>query len=355
MVRCGVTLEASVSTRVGDLNIDTSLTIPAGQTVALLGPNGAGKTSLLRAIAGLIPIAEGRIVVEGEVLYDSRAGVTVPPNRRPIGFVFQDYLLFPHLNVVENVAFGLRARCEPRAQARAVARAWIERVGLESHAGARPRELSGGQAQRVALARALAIGPKLLLLDEPLAALDARARVQVRHELKHYLSSFDGIRLLVTHDPLDAVVLAERLFIMEEGRIAQVGTMDELRAHPRSFYVADLVGINLYQGTARGDHVDLDVSGTLEVPSAGRGRVFAVIHPRAVALHRARPEGSPRNVWNGRVASLDSEGERVRARIEGAIPVVAEVTPRAVEALELRRGDEVWVSVKASEVTVYPD
>jgi molybdate transport system ATP-binding protein len=350
-----VTLEASVRTRVGDLSIDASLLVDAGQMVALLGPNGAGKTTLLRAIAGLIPIAEGRVVVDGEVLHDSGAGVSVPTDRRPIGFVFQDYLLFPHLNVLENVAFGLRARRRPKAHARAVALSWIQRVGLESHSKARPRELSGGQAQRVALARALAIGPKLLLLDEPLAALDARARVQVRHDLKHYLSSFDGIRLLVTHDPLDAVVLAERLLIMENGRIVQAGTMDELRARPRSFYVADLVGINLYQGMARGDHVDLDSGDELVVPNAGGGRVFAVIHPRAVALHRAKPEGSPRNVWNGRVTSLEGEGERVRARIEGAIPVVAEVTPRAVEALELRRGLEVWVSVKATEVTVYPD
>jgi molybdate transport system ATP-binding protein len=354
MVRSVVTLEASVRTRVGGLAIDSSLTVEGGQMVALLGPNGAGKTSLLRAIAGLIP-TEGRVVVDSDVLHDSKTGVSVPTDRRPIGFVFQDYLLFPHLNVLENIAFGLRARRATRASARSIARSWIEHVGLGSHAEARPRELSGGQAQRVALARALAIGPKLLLLDEPLAALDARARAEVRHDLKHHLSSFDGTRLLVTHDPLDAVVLAERLLIMEGGRIVQAGTMDELRAHPRSFYVADLVGINLYQGTARGDQVDLDSSGTLVVPNAGRGRVFVVIHPRAVALHKERPEGSPRNVWTGRIAALDAEGGRVRARMAGLIPVVAEVTPGAVDALELRRGDEVWVSVKATEVTVYPD
>jgi len=349
-----MTLEAVVQARVGELAIESSVTVEGGQMVALLGPNGAGKTSLLRAIAGLIP-ADGRVVIDGTVLHDSKSGVSVPTDRRPIGFVFQDYLLFPHLSVLENIAFGLRARRATRADARSIAQSWIERVGLASYAAARPRELSGGQAQRVALARALAIDPKLLLLDEPLAALDARARAEVRHELAHHLSSFDGTRLLVTHDPLDALVLAERLLIMEDGRIVQAGTMDELRAHPRSFYVADLVGINLYQGTARGDQVELDSSGTLVVPNAGWGRVFVVIHPRAVAVHRERPEGSPRNVWSGRIGALVTESGRVRARIEGLIPVVAEVTPRAVDALELRRGDEVWVSVKASEVTVYPD
>jgi len=350
-----MTLEAFVRTQVGDLYIDASLSVQGGRIVALLGPNGAGKTTLLRAIAGLAPIADGRVVIDDQILHDSRTGVAVPTDRRPIGFVFQDYLLFPHLNVLENVAFGLRARGVGRTRARSIAQSWIERVGLAAYAGARPRQLSGGQAQRVALARALAVGPKLLLLDEPLAALDARARAEVRHDLKRHLSSFDGTRLLVTHDPLDAVVLADRLLIMEGGRIVQAGTMEELRTHPRSFYVADLVGINLYRGTARGGHVDLDAKRRLFVPDAGSGRVFAVLHPRAVALHRKRPEGSPRNVWSGRVAALDTEGERVRVRIEGYIPVVAEITPRAVEDMALRVGDEIWVSVKASEVTVYPD
>lgn len=350
-----MTLEASVRTQVGDLHIDASLSVEGGRLVALLGPNGAGKTSLLRAIAGLLPIAGGRVVIDEQVLQDSETGTAVPTDRRPIGFVFQDYLLFPHLNVLENVAFGLRARGMARAQARSAAQSWIEKMDLGSYAGARPNELSGGQAQRIALARALAIEPKLLLLDEPLAALDARARAEVRHDLKHHLSSFQGTHLLVTHDPLDAVVLAERLLIMEHGRIVQVGTMEELRTHPRSFYVADLVGINLYRGMARGDYVDLDVSGRLIVPDAGHGAVFAVIHPRAVALHRKRPEGSPRNIWSGRITTLEREGERVRVRIEGHIGVVAEVTPRAAEDMGLRRSDEVWVSVKASEVNVYPD
>jgi molybdate transport system ATP-binding protein len=350
-----VTLEASVRTQVGDLHIDASLRVEGGRLVALLGPNGAGKTSLLRAIAGLLPMAGGRVVVDDQVLQDSETGAAVPTERRPIGFVFQDYLLFPHLDVLENVAFGLRARGMARAQARSAAQSWIEKMGLGPYADARPGELSGGQAQRIALARALAIEPKLLLLDEPLAALDAGARAEVRHDLKRHLSSFPGTHLLVTHDPLDAVVLAERLLIMEHGRIVQEGTMKELRTHPRSFYVADLVGINLYRGTARGDCVDLDVGGRMIVPNAGLGAVFAVVHPRAVAVHRKRPEGSPRNVWSGRITALETEGERVRARIEGLIPVVAEITPRAAEDLGLRRGDEVWVSVKASEVTVYPD
>jgi molybdate transport system ATP-binding protein len=323
--------------------------------VALLGPNGAGKTTLLRAIAGLTPIEEGRVAVDEQVLEDSRTGWRVPIDRRPIGFVFQDYLLFPHLSVLENVAFGLRARGMPRARARASAQQWIDRVGLAGYERNRPSALSGGQAQRVALARAVAFGPRALLLDEPLAALDARSRAEVRRDLRNHLASFDGTRLLVTHDPLDALALADRLMIMEEGHIVQEGTMDELRSRPRSFYVADLVGINLYRGTATGDRVDLGSGNNLVVQHSEDGPVFAVIHPRAVALHLTRPEGSPRNVWRGHLGSLDTDGERVRARVEGTIPIVAEITRRAVDQMSLRRGDDIWVSVKASEVTVYPD
>jgi molybdate transport system ATP-binding protein len=274
--------------------------------------------------------------------------------QRPVGVVFQDYLLFPHLSALENVAFGLRSRGLARAEARRRAAGWLERVGLAGHAAARPSALSGGQAQRVALARALATEPRLLLLDEPLAALDASTRLETRRELRRHLAGYEGVRVVVTHDPLEAMALAERLVVMEDGHLVQAGSPEEISRRPRSRYVADLVGVNLLRGRAEGDRVVIGPGATLAVPGAGRGEVFAVVHPRAVALHRRPPEGTPRNVWAGTAEDLDLEGERVRVRVGGPLPIVAEVTPAAVADLALADGGPVWVSVKATEIRVYP-
>jgi molybdopterin-binding protein len=254
--------------------------------------------------------------------------------------------------VLENVAFGLRARGRP--DARDSAMAWLERVGLGSYASARPAALSGGEAQRVALARALAIDPRLLLLDEPLSALDATTRVEVRRELRRHLASFSGARLLVTHDPLEAAALADRLVILESGRVVQSGPVDDVTRHPRSRFVADLVGVNLLRGRADGGVIALEGGQQLTALDGGDGEVFAVIHPRSVAIHRAHPEGTPRNVWRGTVRSVDLLGERARVAIGGALPIVAEVTASAVRDLDLGERTEVWVSVKAAEVGVYP-
>jgi molybdate transport system ATP-binding protein len=288
------------------------------------------------------------------VLDDAAARIFVEPEWRPVAVVFQDYLLFPNLSAIENVAFGLRARGVAKGEARARATAWLERVGLADHAGHRPRALSGGQAQRVALARALATEPRLLLLDEPLAALDASTRLETRRELRRQLDGYDGVRVLVTHDPMEAIALAERLIVLEAGHISQTGTPQEISERPRSRYVADLVGVNLFQGRAAGDEVLIGATGRLAAPGAGRGEVFAVVHPRAVALYRQPPAGTPRNVWEGTAETLDLEGERVRVRVGGPLPIVAEVTPAAVAELRLGDGGPVWVSVKATEVVVYP-
>jgi molybdate transport system ATP-binding protein len=322
--------------------------------VVLLGPNGAGKTTLLRALAGLVPMLDGRVTLDGQLLEDTSRRFRLAPEQRPVGVVFQDYLLFPHLSALENVAFGLRSRGTPRREARAAARGWLKRLGLETSAGARPRALSGGQAQRVALARALAVNPRLLLLDEPLSALDASARLEVRHDLRKHLASFQGVRILITHDPLEALALADRLIVLEAGRVVQAGSTAEVTERPRSRYVADLVGVNLFRGLAHGDRVELYAGGSLIVPDAGEGDVFAVVHPRTISLWRDRPQGTPRNVWRGRPASLDLHGDRVRVRVEGRPTVIAEVTPAAVTELGLAEGGEVWVSVKATEVTAYP-
>jgi molybdate transport system ATP-binding protein len=346
-------LHAEVELKIGTLELAATLDASPGEIVVLLGPNGAGKTTLLRAIAGLIPLARGEVTLDGTVLDDVARGTHVPVERRPIGVVFQDYLLFPQQTVAENVAFGLRARGVARGPARELALEWLDRFDLAAYADARPRSLSGGQAQRVALARALAYTPRLLLLDEPLAALDATARGEVRRDLKRHLASFNGIRVVVTHDPLEAIALADRLVILEQGRVVQTGTPAEVTQRPRTRYVADLVGVNLLRGHATAGRIALATGAAVQTAEEIDGDVFALVHPRAVALHRHRPEGSPRNIWRGRTRSLDLQGDRVRVAIDGELPIVAEVTPAAVRDLALAEGGEVWVSVKATEVSVY--
>jgi len=351
-----MSLQAIVGLPMGSLALDVELSAGDGEVIGVLGPNAAGKSTLLRALAGLSPLRRGRVVLDGDVLEDTATGVLEPAERRRVGFMFQDSRLFPHLSVLDNVAFGPRARGLSRGEARRRAEEWLRRLGWTAPTSVRPRTLSGGQAQRVALARALATEPRLLLLDEPLAALDAGARAELRRELRRHLSSFAGTCLVVTHDPLEAMVLAERLVVLEEGRVTQAGRPEEVRAHPRSRYVADLVGLNLYRGRAAHGTITLANGSTLVAADgvAGPDEVFALIHPRAVALHRERPEGSPRNVWPGTADGLEVSGDRVRVRISGPVPLVAEVTPAAVGALRLDDGGPVWASVKATEVVVYP-
>jgi len=339
---------------IGTFELDVDLKVEAGEVVAVLGPNGAGKTSILRGLAGLLPLDAGRVALDGVVLEQPAAGLFVPSERRPIGMVFQDYLLFPHLTVLENVAFGLRSRGTPKPAAIATAHQWLERVGLAGEAERKPGSLSGGQAQRVALARALATNPALLLLDEPMAALDASTRVDLRRDLRRHLESFRGVRLLVTHDPVEAMAMADRLVILEYGRVLQSGTPAEVTQRPRSRYVADLVGVNLFRGRASNNVITIADGGSLMATGSTDGEVFAVVHPRTVALYRSRPDGTPRNVWEGRAVDLDFEGDRVRVQVAGPPAIVAEVTPAAISELGLDRGDRVWIGVKATEISVYP-
>jgi molybdate transport system ATP-binding protein len=294
------------------------------------------------------------VALDGTQLDDARTGVFVVPARRPVGVVFQDYLLFPSLSSVDNVAFGLRSRGMRKGAARAVSLEWLERVGLSDRAEAKPSELSGGQAQRVALARALAPEPRLLLLDEPLAALDASARGEIRRELRRHLATFAGVRILVTHDPVDAATLADRIVVIEDGKVSKTGTFAEISAHPRSRYVAELVGMNLLRGHAIGGTMTVAGGGDLAIAdTAVTGEVFAVVSPRAVALHIEEPHGSPRNRWLGTVTDLDVVGDRVMVRIDSGIPIVAEVTPGAVRELDLAPGARVWSATKATEIDVY--
>lgn len=333
--------------------LDVRLTAQAGEVVAVLGPNGAGKTTALRALAGLIGLHAGHITLGGRSLDDPAAGSSVPPHQRRIGVVFQDYLLFPHLSALDNVAFGPRCQGVPRAAARARARDWLSRIGLGEHAARRPRQLSGGQAQRVALARALAVGGSLLLLDEPLAALDARTRLDTRADLRRHLTDHPGATVLVTHDPLDAMMLADRLVIIEDGSVVQTGDAAAITTRPRTDYVARLVGLNLYRGRAGGTTVQLP-GFALTTATAQHGEVFVAFPPAAVALYAGRPDGSPRNTWPAVIGSVARHGDNLRVELTGPITLAADITPAAAVHLDLAPGRQVWATLKATETTVYP-
>ena len=339
----------------GALTLDTTLDVAPGGVLALLGPNGAGKSTVLQCLAGLLPVTEGSVRVGGAVLDDPAAGVLVPPQQRGVGVVFQDYLLFPHLSALENVAFGLRAAGAPRRGARRTAADWLDRMGLAELGDVRPAALSGGQAQRVALARALAPQPGLLLLDEPLAALDADTRTLVRSELRSHLHEFAGCTLLVTHDPLDAMVLADRVVVVEGGRVVQTGTPGEVARAPRTDYVARLVGLNLYRGRSAQGRTELTGGGVLHAAAAQDGPVLLTFPPSAVSLHPVRPQSSARNVWPCRVSGVEQHGATVRVALDGQPTALADVTTAAVAELDLVPGRQVWASVKATEVRSFPD
>ncbi|HET9422989.1 MAG TPA: ABC transporter ATP-binding protein [Nocardioides sp.] len=304
--------------------VAVALTAEPGEVVAVIGPNGAGKSSLLGAISGLVP-------AEGHVRLDERDLLRLPARERNVGIVFQDRVLFPHLSALENVAFGPRSRGVHRGEARTVARDWLERLAIGHLAARRPRELSGGQAQRVAIARALAHQPDLLLLDEPFAGLDVSVAAGLRIELTRHLASYDGITLLVTHDAIDALTLADRVLVIDEGAVAQIGTPGDVAARPRTEHVARLVGLNV-------------------IRDADRFRCFS---PGAVTVSLARPEGSARNLWRGSVLSAAPHGDAIRLLVSAGPELIADVTPAATRELGLEPGREVWLSVKETAVDTY--
>ena len=352
-----MTLYADVRVTLGSFDLLLDLVVEPGEVVALLGPNGAGKTTALRAIAGLLPLGGGRIAL-GSAVWDEPPRTFRPPDRRPIGVVFQDYLLFDHLNCLENVAFGLRARGIDKHTARSEASRWLATVGLSAYARTRPRSLSGGQAQRVALARALATDPELLLLDEPLAALDASTTLHVRAELGQHLGRYEGRTLLITHDPLDAMVLADRLVIVEDGRVVQQGLPTDIARRPRTDYVAQLVGLNLYRGAATGTTVALTDGGTITLAEPATGGVHAAFPPTAVSLYPKPPSGSPRNTWPAVVTGIEQHAHTVRVRLDaspaGPSVLLADITPAAVADLHLSPGQTLHASLKATEIHTYP-
>jgi molybdopterin-binding protein len=316
------------------------------ETVALVGPSGAGKTTILRAVAGLVRPERGSIVMRGETWLDTDAGVSLPPERRSVGLLFQDYALFPHMTVAQNVAYG----------GRAAAADLLERFGLVSLARSRPAELSGGERQRVALSRALARDPRVLLLDEPLAALDAQTRATVRAELGERLRELRLPTLLVTHDYGDAAALADRIGVLVDGEIAQLGTPAELVAAPANPFVAEFTGVNFLRGVARPGgggltEVRLEDGSTIYSTEPGSGDVGVVVLPWEVTLGRSAPSGSARNRISGRIRALTPVGNRVRVRVGD---LTAEVTAVSAEQLELRHGDPVVATFKAARTRLVP-
>jgi molybdate transport system ATP-binding protein len=351
----GLVVDAHV--RRGGFDLRVALAVAPGEVLAVLGPNGAGKTTLLRALAGLTGLTGGSIHLDGTLL-DDGADVLVPAPQRRVGLVFQGYRLFPHLDVRDNVAFSARAGGASRRESRRVADDWLDRLELGGLAGRRPDQLSGGQAQRVALARALASQPRLLLLDEPLAALDARTRMQVRASLRRHLVEAGRPVLVVTHDPVEAMVMADRLLVVEDGRVVQQGTPAQVARRPATDYVARLVGLNLWAGRLEAPgSVALDDGGRFAVVASAPGeqRLMVAVRPSAVNVHTSQPLGaSARNVWPGVVDGIEPIADRVRLHVQGAPSALVDVTAAAVAELGLRPGSAVWLSVKATELEVYP-
>ena len=351
-----MTLDARIVVRQGDFTLDAELQIAEGEVLAVLGPNGSGKSTIVRAICGLHPIDAGRIVIDGRIVDEADSDTFVMPDHRHTGVVFQDHSLFANLSALENIAFGLRARRTPKSVARETAARWLDRIGLSDLANSKPSQLSGGQAQRVALARALAVEPRLLLLDEPMSALDVRARAEVRRDLRAHLDDRPLTTLLITHDPVDAFALADRVMVIEDGRVTQTGSLDDVTSHPRSRHIADMVGLTLVRGEVRENILTTSSGAILVVPAdTPDGPSVASIRPGSITLHLRHPEGSARNVWSMTVRDVDRHPDRVRIRLDGPVGLVAELTPAGHEALGARVGDTVWASVKASEISVSPD
>jgi molybdate transport system ATP-binding protein len=353
MIQHGLVAEIGLQ-RSGGFSLDLELSIPVGRTAALLGPNGAGKSTTVAAIAGLISIERGRIEIGGQSMDNPATGTFAPPEARRVGVVFQDFLLFPHLRVGENVAFGLRSRGVPKRDALQRADEWLDRVGLAGFGRRLPGSLSGGQSQRVALARALITEPDLLLLDEPLSALDVTTRAELRRDLSKHMAGFRGARLFITHDPTEAFLMADEIHIIESGTITQSGSPDDIRMRPHTRYAADLAGSNLVKGRAHDGLIDTGLLGLQIADRNLRGQVLLSIPATAISIFIHRPEGSPRNTWQAPISLLEDLGERVRLRIGPPLPLTVEITHQSKVELGLRPGLEVWVSFKATEVHVEP-
>jgi molybdate transport system ATP-binding protein len=379
-------LTAVLDTHLNTFHLDTSFSAETGKTTVLLGESGAGKSTVLRLLVGLLHPQRGHISLEGVTYFDSERRIVIPPQERPFGYVFQDYTLFPHLSVFENVAFGLRAQHLPRLVVRQRVGEALDQVRLTAFDQRRPAQLSGGQQQRVAIARALALQPQLLLLDEPLSALDVQTRREVRQELRYILSTASITTVMVTHQYLEALLFGHHILVLEQGRVIQQGSQRDLLQYPRSSYIAELVGMNFFRGRVvrcetsalctiqlqSNGEPGIELSATLEeptqankVPGAG-DEAYVLVDPRSITLYQTLPDSSARNIFHGKIVQLLHLGAnisngrehdgRVRVSIlvdDSAPPLTAEVTEASVTRMGLSEGKTVYATFKATEARAY--
>jgi len=355
-----MTLDAPLSTRVtlsrGEFRFDAAFDVGAGEVLALVGPSGAGKSTCLSAIAGLIELESGRVALGDDVWCDTNRGIDRPPHRRRVGFVHQDYALFPHLSALDNVVYGARARGVSRTVARKRASDWIDRLAMAAFRDRPVTALSGGQRQRIALARALASGAGALLLDEPFGSLDVSTRSSVRRELSEFLRQVQLPTVVVTHDPTDALAMAHRIAILEAGGISQLGDCDDLLAHPKTPFVADLFGLNFYRGElSEGAGLrEARVDGVVfHVPSnVTAGPIVLSFPPSAVTLFPQKPAGSARNTFAGVIREISPLPDRIRIVLDCGVMVAADVVREAASSLNLARGQSMWISIKATAIKI---
>ncbi len=380
-------LDVCLDTHLNTFHLSLDFSTEIGKTTVLLGESGAGKTTVLRLLAGLLHPQKGHIIFDERVYYDSERRIVVPPQERPFGYVFQDYVLFPHLSVFENIAFGLRAQHLPRQLIRQRVGMVLEQVGLIGLEQRRPAQLSGGQQQRVAIARVLALQPQLLLLDEPLAALDVQTRREVRQELRRLLGETGITTVMVTHQYLEALLFGHQVLVLDQGSVIQQGGQHDLRDTPRSTYIAELVGVNFFRGRIIGYETNtmciiqlsstslrdrsIEIVATLRersmtevVPDIG-DEAYVVVDPHSITLHRTLPEGSARNIFCGEIIhilhlSTDSGSEDGRTRVSiqldtapSTAPLIAEITQTSVTRMQLREGERVYATFKATEASAY--
>src|SRR3989442_7182554 len=382
-------LQAVLDTHLNSFHLNLAFSAETGKTTVLLGESGAGKSTVLRLLAGLVRPQQGHISLNDTTYFDSERCIVVPPQERPFGYVFQDYVLFPHLSVFENVAFGLRAQHLPRSLVQQRVGKALEQVHLSGLNGRRPTQLSGGQQQRVAIARALALQPQLLLLDDPLSDLDVQTRREVRQELRHILADVGITTVFVTHHYLEALLFGHHILVLDHGRVIQQGSQRDLLEHPRSSYVAELVGTNFFRGRVvrcetntictiqlYDDHEhSVEISAALEehtqsdrVPAAGE-EAYVVVEPRSVTLYQTLPDTSARNVFRGEIiqllhlgtslsgaGNLDDGRVRVSMLLEtpttSTLPaplLTAEITAASAARMQLREGKKVYATFKATE------
>lgn len=375
-------LDVALDMHLNTFHLDISFQARLGKTTVLLGESGAGKSTVLRLLSGLLHPQQGHIALDGTTYFDSRQHIVVPPQERPFGYVFQDYVLFPHLSAFENVAFGLKAQGLPRRLVQQRVGAALEQVHLTGFEQRRPDQLSGGQQQRVAIARALALQPQLLLLDEPLSALDVQTRREVRQELHRILTNIEITTIMVTHHYLEALLFGEQILVLDQGKIIQQGGQRELREYPRSSYIAELVGVNFLQGEILQIEADthcivhvhdglqpLEVVATLKEHdqpgmSFSAGQIaYVVIPPGNITLYQERPESSARNVFRGKILQMLHLGNTfggnegiVRVSMvlnDGLSPLTSEITEASASRMGLHEGQIVYATFKASEAHAY--